>query len=320
MPELPEVETIKRQLSTKLIGLTIKDIEVRKPKMFIGKKEEVIGKKILEISRRAKLLIIKLQEEKEEQEKKEKQETFLVFHLKLTGQLVYADKDGKTVVLGHPIPFAGTTLPAKTTHIIFYFRPSPKGEVRKDGRTAYERGGRPFSNGGRLFFNDLRQFGWVKVMNGEELKSLKQEFGIEPFTPDFTLEKFRDILANWGRPIKLLLMEQSKIAGIGNIYANDALFLAGIAPHKRARDLVKKEPEKVEELYKDIFEVLNKGIEAGGSSAADEAFVNINGEKGNYKFLVYQKEGQPCPNKCGGRIRRMELGGRGTFYCPKCQK
>jgi len=285
MPELPEVETIKCQLSKKLLGLTIKNIWFDKPKMFVGHKDEVIGKKITSISRRAKLLIMNLGD------------IFLVFHLKLTGQLVYVAKDGKTVTLGHPIPFAGEKLPAKTTHIVFYF-----------------------DNGGRLFFNDLRQFGWVKVVKNQELRIMNQEFGPEPFTKEFTLEYFKGILSNWGRPIKLLLMDQSKIAGIGNIYANDALFLAGIAPHKRARDLVKKEPEKVKKLYEAILVVLKKGIEAGGSSAADEAYVDTEGKKGSYKFLVYQKDGEDCPNKCGKKIRRMTLGGRGTFFCPRCQK
>lgn len=285
MPELPEVETIKRQLSTKLIGLTIKKIEVLKPKMFSGNKEEVIGKKIALISRRAKILIMEVGE------------LYLVFHLKMTGQLVYVNKDGKTVTLGHPIPFAGMSLPAKTTHIIF-----------------------SFNNGGRLFFNDLRQFGWVKVV--KDLREMREigEFGPEPFGPEFTVNYLRKIMLNWGRPIKLLLMEQSKIAGIGNIYANDALFLAGVNPLKRARDLVKKEPEKVEKLHKAIITVLKKGIEAGGSSAADEAYVNAKGEKGEYKFLVYQKDGNDCSNKCGGKIKRMNLGGRGTFFCPACQR
>jgi len=303
MPELPEVETIRRQLSAKLIGLIIKDIEIRKPKMFIGNKDEVIGKKITEITRRAKLLIMGLQEKQGEKEEQEKKELFLVFHLKLTGQLVYADKDGETVVLGQPIPFAGERLPAKTTHIIFYF-----------------------SNGGRLFFNDLRQFGWVKVIKlkvkSEKLKVdeiVGEKYGPEPFSDEFTVEYLKKICANWGRPTKLLLMDQSKIAGIGNIYTNDALFLAGIAPHKRARDLAKKEPEKVEKLYNAIISVLKAGITAGGSSAADEAYVNTKGEKGEYKFLVYQKEGEECLNKCGKKIRRMTLGGRGTFFCPRCQ-
>jgi len=169
-----------------------------------------------------------------------------------------------------------------------------------------------------LRFCDLRKFGWIRLMEDEKkLEGLLSEFGPEPFTPEFTLEKFRDILSKWGRPIKLLLMDQKKIAGVGNIYANEALFLAGIAPHKRANSLSLKEQSK---LYETLEQVLKEGIEYRGAS--DQAYLDAFGQKGQYQehFRVYGRVGKPCPNQCGGNIKRMTLGGRGTFFCPKCQK
>lgn len=178
-----------------------------------------------------------------------------------------------------------------------------------------------FSDDWELRFCDSRKFGWIRLIeNQKELQKLLEEFGPEPLTPQFTLEKFKEILAKWGRPIKLLLMDQSKIAGVGNIYANEALFLARIAPQKRGRDLVEKEPEKVKKLYEVINQVLKEGLKYRGAS--DQMYLDALGKEGHYQehFRVYGREGKPCPNKCGGTIRRMTLGGRGTFFCPACQR
>lgn len=177
------------------------------------------------------------------------------------------------------------------------------------------------SEGFELRFCDLRKFGYLRVIEDEkELEKLLAEFGPEPFTPEFTLEKFREILSSFRGPIKLLLMDQKKIAGVGNIYANEALFLAGIAPQKKACDLVQKEPEKVKKLYEALLEVLRRGIKYRGAS--DQAYLDAFGRKGSYQehFLVYQQDGKFCPNKCHEVIRRITLGGRGTFFCPRCQR
>lgn len=290
MPELPEVETIKRSLQKTIIGKKIKNIEVRKPKIFQGEKKEVIGKKIEGIERRGKVLIIRLSGNKN-----------LVVHFKLTGQMVWVGKskragerEGERVTLGHPIPFAGSELPAKTTHVIFTI------------------------DGGKLFYNDLRQFGWIKVVNSKQLSVISDQLGIEPLTPEFTLEKLSQILQSSRRPVKLILMDQGKIAGVGNIYANDALFEAGIIPTRSANAL---NQSMVKKLHQAIEKVLEQGLKYGGSSARDEAYIKPTGEPGSYQehFRVYQREGEKCP-KCGGVIKRSQLGGRGTFYCPKCQK
>lgn len=278
MPELPEVETIRTQLADKLIGRKIVGVEVKLAKMWEGDKTQVIGHKITDVQRRAKILIIKLDNGKN-----------IVVHLKMTGQLIYT-ADGAS--FPSPIPFAGTSLPAKTTHVILKL------------------------DKGTLFFNDMRQFGWMKVLSDRQLAEIDEKHGPEALGKDFTPEYLAKICGNWGRPIKLLLMEQGKIAGVGNIYANEALWCAKISPMKRGREV-----KNVAELHKCIQEVLQKGLKYGGSSAADEAFVNVLGEKGHMQehFNVYQKAGTKCP-RCGNTIRMSRIGGRGTFFCPKCQK
>lgn len=283
MPELPEVETIRTQLADKLIGRKIISVDIRLPKVFEGSRDQVLGAGIIDVQRRAKIVIIKLGNGEN-----------IVVHLKMTGQLVYGNNSAETISFSQGIPFAGFSLPAKTTHVIFKL------------------------DKGTLFFNDMRQFGWVKIMSNEQLAMINKKHGPEPFSKDFTEEYLAKICGHWGRPIKILLMEQSKIAGIGNIYANEALWRAGISPMKRGREIPK---DKIVQLFKSIKEVLEMGLKYGGSSAADEAFVNVLGEKGKMQehFVVYQKNGQPCP-RCGKTITRSTLGGRGTFFCPKCQK
>jgi len=285
MPELPEVETIKRFLEKAIVGKTIRNIEVRKAKIFQGKPEEVIGRKIEGIERRGKMLIIKLSEDKA-----------LVVHFKLTGQMVWIPRAGERITFGHPIPFAGTELPAKTTHVIFDI------------------------NGGKLFYNDLRQFGWIKVITNYELRitDYLKNLGPEPFDKEFTVENLQRIFSRSSKPIKLVLMDQTKIAGVGNIYANEALFEAGILPTKPAKKLRNEEIKKLREV---VIKVLREGIKYGGSSAKDEAYIKPTGEPGGYQqhFRVYQRAGEKC-RKCGTIIKRINLGGRGTFWCPKCQK
>lgn len=284
MPELPEVETIKRSLSTSIVGKAIKDIEVRKPKIFQGEAKDVIGETILGVDRKGKILIIKLSSGKA-----------LLVHFKLTGQLVWVPQVREKVTLGRPIPFAGSELPAKTTHVIF--------EI----------------DGGKLFFNDLRQFGWIKLVNSEQLtvNSDLQKLGPEPFDKEFTIDYLKKI-SQTSKPIKLVLMDQEKIAGIGNIYANEALFEAGIMPTKSAKILSEKD---MKILRGAIIKVLEEGLKYGGSSAEDEAYIKPTGEPGEYQkhFRAYQRAGQKC-SKCGTIINRINLAGRGTFYCPKCQK
>lgn len=283
MPELPEVETIRRSLEKAITGKKIVGLKVLLAKQFQGKKEAVVGSKITKVERRGKILRISLSNGKN-----------LLIHFKLTGQLVWIPKGGKRVTVGHPIPFAGTELPAKTTHVIF--------EI----------------DGGRLFFNDLRQFGWIKVVDDVGVEKEVGRLGIEPLAKEFSDEYLREIFSRTDKPIKLVLMDQEKIAGVGNIYANEALFEAGISPTVPAKALSEVQITKLREA---IVRVLEDGLKYGGSSAADEAYIKPTGEAGEYQkhFRVYQREGQKCL-KCGREIKRVNLGGRGTFFCSACQK
>jgi len=279
MPELPEVESIKIDLSTKIIGKTIAKVTIFEKKQFIGDPQQIIGQKINAILRYGKHLSIKLTNN-----------LYLNIHLKLTGQFLFA-KNLNQANFKYLIPFTGkNNMPGKTTRIIFNFT----------------------DNSG-LFFNDLRKFGWIKIAPQPQIPE-----GVDVLSKKFTIQYLQTIFSSTRRAIKIVLMDQRKMAGIGNIYANDSLFLAKINPLKPANSLNK---EKVANLYEAIKKVINEGIKDRGSSAADEAFILPDGRKGSHQkhLLIYQKDGQPCP-VCNAIIRRIKQGGRSTFYCPHCQK
>lgn len=283
MPELPEVETLRRQLEKAIVGKTIAKVEVLREKSFQGEKERLVGKTIREIKRGAKLLQINFTQGF----------PCVLIHLKLTGQLIFQAKN-KRVFGGHPTPDWVEKLPSKHTRVMI-----------------------SFSDGSKLFFNDLRVFGWLKVV--ETKKELAQEtksfLGIEPLSKGFTVETLSELLKRTGRPIKLALMDQNLIAGVGNIYANEALWEAKILPQKTARRLTSHEIEK---LRSTLEKVLLLGIKYGGAS--ENTYRQLSGLGGKYQehFLVYQRDGEKC-KRCGETIKKMKLGGRGTFYCPKCQ-
>jgi len=291
MPELPEVETIRLGLQKYLVGHKIIDIQIRVAKLFIGNKNDVIGAKIIGLRRIGKGLIIELDND-----------FVLAVHLKMTGQLVYSDSKTKNLALSTKI--GGEKLPSKYSHIIFKLKNQKSNLKDKEG-DAY------------LYYNDLRQFGWIKIIRKDQLMKIPffKEMGPEPFK-DLTLERFKEIVSRSNMAIKVLLMDQKKIGGIGNIYTNDALFDSQIAPMRKAKDL---KPEEVKKLYSSILKVLQKGLEYGGSS--DENFVNALGQEGNYQkhTVVYGREGEKC-RVCGSEIQKIKLGGRGTYFCPSCQK
>ncbi|OGD62980.1 hypothetical protein A2160_04430 [Candidatus Beckwithbacteria bacterium RBG_13_42_9] len=298
MPELPEVETIRRQLQQAVAGKKIAKVEILREKSFQGDSQNLIGKTINAVDRRAKVLVIRLCGS---------QVSYLLIHLKLTGQLIYQDNKrsrlqgykvtslhGERIVGGHPTLDWVGQLPSKHTRVVIHF-----------------------TDESRLFFNDQRVFGWLKLIEAEKdlVKELGRVGGIEPLTKEFSLENFKKVLSKTGRPIKIVLMDQALIAGVGNIYASDALWLAKISPVKPAKELSESEMEKLKEA---IEKVLQLGIKYGGAS--ENTYRQLSGLGGKYQehFLVYQKEGEECLH-CGTTIKKMRLGGRGTCYCPKCQ-
>jgi formamidopyrimidine-DNA glycosylase len=288
MPELPEVETIKLGLQKHLIGHKIEDVEVRVSKIFQGNPKDVIGAKVINIKRIGKGLIIELDNG-----------FVLTVHLKMTGQLVFQDKTTEGSVLSKKV--GGETLPSKYSHVIF-----------------------TLDKGAKLFYNDLRRFGWVKVLKKDALKDVAffSEMGPEPKVgedlsgKELTLDYFKTTLQKGNLPVKFILMDQKRIGGIGNIYANDALFLAGIDPRRKGKSL---SDEEVQKLFDTVHEVIKKSLSYGGSS--DENFVNVLGQEGNYQnhTLVYGKKGEKC-SICGAIIEKIQLSGRGTYFCPKHQR
>ncbi len=310
MPELPEIETIKLGLRRYLIGKRVEGVEVNIPKMFIGKKEDILGAKVTNLQRIGKGLIIELDND-----------FVLAVHLKMTGQLIYRGPEVSEVPNVSKAKIGGE-LPSKWTHIIFKLKDQKskiKNASQKSKSLKEEEEKDAF-----LYYNDLRQFGWIKVVKKDELMDIPffKEMGPEPAVSKdmagkpLALTYFQNIVKKGNVPIKVLLMDQKRIGGIGNIYANDALFKAGIDPRRKGKAL---KDEEIKELYDSIFFIIKKSLEYGGSS--DENFVNALGQEGNYQkhSLVYGKKGKDCP-KGNGKIEKIFLGGRGTFFCSSCQK
>jgi formamidopyrimidine-DNA glycosylase len=201
-------------------------------------------------------------------------------------------------------------LPSKWTHVIFKLK-NQKPKTKNEEPDSF------------LYYNDLRQFGWIKVVKKDEVfdmpffKEMGPEFlGLRSGQSPLITEQFRKITSSSNTQIKVLLMDQKRIGGIGNIYANEALFKAGVDPRRKASGLSEKETQG---LFEAIQFVLEQGLKYGGSS--DENFINILGQEGAYQqhFLVYNRKGQKCP-QCDGIVQKIQLGGRGTYYCEKCQR
>jgi formamidopyrimidine-DNA glycosylase len=289
MPELPEIETVKLQLSAVLPGKVIEKIEVRNKKTVQGDTSLVCGRKIIAVRRKAKVLIVDFEGG-----------TSMAFHFKMSGQLIFDnDNNGETykdrIAGGHPTADFFGKLPSSHTRVIFYM------------------------NSATMYFNDQRMFGWMKVGTTEDIEKEKflMSLGPEPF--DIEADEFKQRVSVSKRPIKLIIMEQSVISGVGNIYANDALWEAKINPQRPANLLT---TDECAALLRSIVLVLREGIEYGGATAADAKYIDLHGLGGHYQdhFRTYDKEGKVCLRNDGGVIKKIVLGGRGTFFCPTCQK
>lgn len=281
MPELPEVETIKLGLQKKIIGLKITKIQILSSKSFIGNPNKAQGQKVLNIWRRAKILGIDLGN------------ITLLFHLKMSGQLIY--DNGKRFIGGHPTPDMVGKMPNSHTRVIF-----------------------SFSDGPHLYFNDQRRFGWIKVIKGDQRNlGILGKLGPEPLDKNLTWEILKEnLLKHKKTPIKVAIMDQAVVSGVGNIYSNEACFNAKLDPRTKVGDM---DDEQFKALHHGIIKSLKDGIKYGGSSRAH--FVDAEGHKGyflDYAF-VYGRDKHPC-KKCGTEIKKIQLGGRGTYFCPKCQK
>ena len=286
MPELPEVETVRRGLERLLPGRTIVAVLFDWPKSFPNTAEDVdqfiIGAKVITVRRRAKVLIIELTSGYS-----------LVVHLKMTGQLVFRGE--QQFGAGHPSRSLVGDLPDRSTRVTI-----------------------SFNDGSRLFFNDQRKFGWMRLVPSVQVMKLDffQKVGPEPLEADFTLKVFRDRLAR--RPnssIKAALLDQKVLAGIGNIYADESLWSAKIHPATPVKNL---KASQLSNLYKSLRAVLQLSIDKGGST--DRNYVDAEGRRGSYLSFanVFRRNGQPCP-RCGTIITKTRVAGRGTHLCPHCQ-
>jgi formamidopyrimidine-DNA glycosylase len=282
MPELPEVEAIKLQLGKFLKGHKIVSVDVRNPKTFAGNPKDIIGGKVIGTRRFGKVSVVDLDNKYS-----------ILTHVKLTGQYIYRGPN-----LSNP-----EELSKKVTGGV----PGPHTLVTFN-----------LDKGGVLYYNDVRRFGWIRIVKTSEVETepFIKKLGPEPFK-DLTQDKFKEILDKSARSIKVVLMDQEKMGGVGNIYANDALWLAKINPKTPAKEVP---PEKVKDLYDAILSVLKEGIKWGGAS--ELAFVTPDGTEGQYQghTLAYGHEGEPCERCQKAIFEKYFLGGRGTYICPVCQK
>jgi len=290
MPELPEVETTVRDLKRKVLGRTFLNVWcdakklIKRPRTFEEFKKEILGRKIISIKRKGKNILIYLDKKKA-----------LLIHQKLTGHLLVGkwQKKGNSWIPQIKGPLEDPI--NRFIHLIFFL-----------------------DNDLMLALSDLRKFAKVELWDKKELTQSKEirEIGIDPFSPEFTFQEFKKRIKNTKRKIKQVLMDQSLIAGIGNIYSDEILFEAKIHPEKKAHVL---KEEELKRIYQSIKKVLKKAIELGGESISD--YRRPDGSKGGFDPLrkVYRREGKPCV-RCRTPIKRIKIAQRSSYFCPKCQK
>jgi formamidopyrimidine-DNA glycosylase len=271
VPELPEVETIRRQLAPALEGRRLVHIEVIDPRWSEPAPPEAIadaldGRTIERLGRRGKYLIMSMEDD-----------VHLVMHLRMTGNLLLTDEEPKHT------------------------------RVRME-----------LDDGQKLLFVDVRRFGTGDVLLGSDALAeyFASRLGVEPLSPDFTSEALREQARGRRQPVKAFLLNQERVAGVGNIYADEALFRAKIHPLRPVGTLRRAQ---IEALREAVVESLNAGIDAKGASIDD--YRHVDGERGSFqdRFLVHLREGEPCP-RCGTTIKKMRAAGRGTYVCPSCQR
>lgn len=288
MPELPEVETVRRGLEKLIVGKTIISATNDNHKSFPNEPTEVsefmLSTTPTAVRRRAKVLLIDLSSK-----------YTLVIHLKMTGQMVFVANDSDRFSAGHPSDSMLGELPDKSTRVII-----------------------TFSDGSKLFFNDQRKFGWMRLMptiSVPEIDFMKR-VGPEPLEHSFTAKiLFERLQRRKNSSIKSALLDQSVVAGIGNIYADESLWGAQIHPATHVGTI---SFSKIKILTTEIKTVLQLAIDKGGST--DRNYRNAEGKKGSYLAFarVFRREGQECP-RCGTIIEKIRTAGRGTHFCPTCQ-
>lgn len=286
MPELPEVESIRRKLALILPGQQIEQIEVYRDKSFLEFPElgeQLRGRRITAVERRAKILQLVLDGEHD-----------LLVHLKMTGQLIFVGADGQRSGGGHPTADWVTELPTKHTRVVFYL-----------------------AGGARLFFNDQRVFGWIRAPHKTLVQREFVNYGPDINDPTLTAEYLFQLAQQRSIPIKQFIMDNAVVCGVGNIYASESLFTLGLQPHTPAKEVAW---EQMRALLQIMQTIITRAIELGGTTF-DGKYVGVDGFAGGFQheLRVYGREGQPCL-QCGTAIVKTKISGRGTFHCPRCQQ
>lgn len=289
MPELPEVETVRIGLARLLPGRVILGVDYDTPKSFPNPDDlvasQMVGASIMSVDRRGKGLIIHLSTDYS-----------LIIHLKMTGQLVFTPVSGERFGAGHPNDSLIGSLPDRSTRVTI-----------------------DFEDGSRLFFNDQRKFGWMKLVATEavETEPFFAKLGPEALSEDFGFAEFQErIMRRKNTSIKAAILDQTVLAGVGNIYADEGLHAAHIHPATLVREV---STVKLKRLFFALREIMLLSISLGGSS--DKNYVDAEGNKGSYLTFakVFRREGQLCL-ECGSEIQKLRVAGRGTHICPHCQK
>ncbi len=281
MPELPEVETVRRGLAPVMEGCRIETLIVNRPDLRFPFPahfcDRVSGTVIQRFGRRAKFLILELSSGEN-----------LIMHLGMSGRF--------TVASGDAVTYASEAASnSKHDHVVFIMQ-----------------------NGARITYNDPRRFGFMELWPAATLESYPRlkDMGPEPLSNGFSAAYLDRVLTGRKTPIKAALLDQSIIAGLGNIYVCEALFRAGISPRRKASTIP---GQRAQRLAPQINAVIHEAIEAGGSSISD--FTNASGQLGyfQHRFAVYGREGEPCLT-CASPIRRIVQAGRSSFFCGTCQR
>lgn len=289
MPELPEVETIRRGLEQAIAGRIFTRVESLHPKSLQTPmkllEDKLVRAKITSFDRFGKVLVVNLNSDYS-----------LMMHLKMTGQVVLVQPSGERSAGGHPTRSMADKLPDSSTKLIF-----------------------DLDDDSKLYFNDQRVFGWVRLVPTADVAAdaLIARLGPEPLTEKFELKQFAEKLARRPKaPIKAVILDQSTVAGVGNIYADESLHLAKIHPLTPAAGLT---PAQVRRLYEAIKTIIALGVDHGGTSFTN--YVNALGGTGDYLHhaRVFRRQGGSCP-VCGSEIIKTRVAGRGTHLCPTCQK
>lgn len=289
MPELPEVETIRRGLEEKVLGRLVLKVVVSNPVALRSSKESfekvLRGKSFDKIGRRGKMLIFFLKKDNSGEDR------FLLVRLGMTGRLVYFGKED--ALWGSNSYENKNSYSSRHCHIVFCFK-----------------------GGGSLLFCDVRRFGYMEIVDKEKLEEKLAAFGPEPLGSGFTLVAFRRTLEGRKGNIKAFLLDQKRIAGIGNIYADEILFDAGISPLRNIQSL---SSDEVKKIYTSIKKILKRAVEKRGTTFSD--YVDASGNKGSYKnsLKVYGRGGKDCLG-CSGKVKKIIVAGRGTNFCDRCQR